>query len=675
MFDPGSGRPAGSVIRTPLLMRLEKWVEDLLGPHAAETPRCILLVGGPGNGKTEAVEAVIHSLDKGLAAGGRLANQFRQLFFPPDGQPVPRTAELALSPTGFGPSEQRTLAIVQDASVADPAQPGRTAASLLATDLQKHVFDSASTIYVACVNRGVLDDALIFAINNPNQCPLGLLEAITTAVGLTPAAPPCWPLAGFPSVAIWPMDVESLLTNIGLDGHASPGEQLMNVAVRAESWAPFGTCAAQERCPFCSSRDLLSKDLNKGSLLSILRLYELASGKRWSFRDLFSLYSYLLAGVPSTNDASGTPCESAAKLVSLEMNSTAKPESLRLKAPYLLVASQYQHALFGKWPRAAARRLRADLKDLRLEAQHTLIGLQLFLSQSQGLGVPATLAPQLSSLSDALDPALASPDDELEISSRSTITFRDLDTRFSHSVGEGLQFIRKFRCLTVLELQLLQKLDQADQLLSEPDVQRRRPVTAARVQRFVRDFSCRLVRRTLGVRHGMVRDFSTLKRYRSVIEGDEQLLHDAVKQVESLLNDKDHFVVTLNTTFGESLPPLPRRAILLTGKQRVRARPYQNERRPESTLRFLSVGDGPSTQVIPLTYELFRSVRELKGGMLPPSLPRTVVALLDTTRARLSGRIVRQEDLLDGSEIRIGVRDDVIARDLGKFVVRKEDEQ
>lgn len=673
LFDTVSGRPAGAVIQTPLLDRLGDWVAAVTA-NTPSTPRCVLLVGGPGNGKTEAVETIVHEIDKRLGAQGRLIGKFKNLFSPSDGRAVPRRAEVQLSGIAPDGREHRTLAIVQDASVADPSLPGRTAASLLATDLKKHVLDSDSTVYVACVNRGVLDDALVFAINHPQETSLALLEAITTAVGLAHAAPSCWPLEGFPDVAIWPMDVESLLS--GTAGVAqSAGEQLLDVATRAASWPTFGTCPAGDKCPYCTSRELLSRDLNKGSLLSLLRLNELATGKRWSFRDLFSLFSYMLAGVSGAGGNERTPCEWAAKLISLEASSGAKPESLRLKAPFVLVASQYQHALFGRWPHAAGRRLRADLRELRLEPQQTLMGLQYFLSSTQGLASPATLAPQLASLCDALDPALADPDEEIEISSRSTIAFRDLDTRFSHSVGEGLQYIRKFHCLTSLEVALLQKLDQADQLLSEVDVQRRRPAAAARVQRLLRDFACRMVRRTLGVRHGVGRDFATLARYRSVIDGDEQLLHEAVKQVESLLNEKDHFVVTLNTTFGESLPPEPRRAILMTAKQRVRPMEHRSEGRPRSTLRFLLVGEGSTMQPIPLTYELFRSVRELRRGMLPSSLPRTVVALLDTTRARLSGRIVRQEDLLDGSEIQIGVRDEVIARELGKFVVRRNSDQ
>jgi len=158
-----------------------------------------------------------------------------------------------------------------------------------------------------------------------------------------------------------------------------------------------------------------------------------------------------------------------------------------------------------------------------------------------------------------------------------------------------------------------------------------------------------------------------------VIDGDEQLLHESVKQVEGLLNDKDRFVVTLNTTFGEPLPPERQRAVLTTDRQKVKPREVRSVGRPAASLRFLTVGAGASVQSIPMTYELFKSVRELRVGMMPASLPRPVVALLDTTRARLSGQIVRDENLLDGAEIRIGLRSEVIVRELNKFIVRQED--
>lgn len=338
----------------------------------------------------------------------------------------------------------------------------------------------------------------------------------------------------------------------------------------------------------------------------------------------------------------------------------------------MLVASQYQHALFGGWTKPIGHSLRADLKSLKLDSDPTLMGLHHFLRGGRGLSVPATLEAQLASLCAALDPAMSNPDDEVDVSTNTTIKLREIDSRFSHSVGEGFHFIRKYRCLTPNEVELLRRLEVADDLLSSSAVRRQKPAVASRVQRVIRDFSCRLVRRSVGVRSAVVRDSNMLLSFEKVVTGNEQLMHDAIKQVESLLNVRDQFVLTLNTTFGEPLPPASRRATLTTTKQRVRPREERTDARPATTIRFLNVSSGESLQSIPLTYQLFKSARQLQSGMLEASLPRTVLALLDTTRAKLAGRIVRDEDLLDGSEIRIGLRSEVIVRELQKFLIRTE---
>jgi len=142
--------------------------------------------------------------------------------------------------------------------------------------------------------------------------------------------------------------------------------------------------------------------------------------------------------------------------------------------------------------------------------------------------------------------------------------------------------------------------------------------------------------------------------------------------VQALLNDRERFIVSLNTTFGEALPPPERRAILTAPPQKVKAMEQTFQNRPKPVFQYLGVGSGSSSQSIPLTYDLFKAVFELRRGMLPASLPRPVVALLDTTRARLAGWLVRDEEVLEDSEVRIGLRKDVLVREQGAFIVRQE---
>lgn len=673
LFHAAGGRPTGDVVFTPLLARLGGWCKAIASGLGG-TPRVVLLVGGPGNGKTEAIEFTIKKLDADLGLSGALVEALKSQFLRDDAS-TPRHAfgDISILSNGRYPYH---LSIVQDASVRDDSIE-RSPADLLIDDLRKLVLGDPNQVYLACINRGILDDALIAATDGQQDEVRVLLEAIVRSVGVGLDTPGCWPLMGYPDFGVWPMDVETLLGDSPVHGESgSPAMQVLSAATNQSLWPNEGTCAAGDQCPFCLSRSLLSSDPHRSSLLRVLRWYELASGKRWSFRDLFSLTSYLLAGVPAFEAKNAEdPCSRAARLVALGQSVSGKPDSLRLSVPFILVASQYQHSLFGRWPHTGLRSLRTDLQELQLGSHPTLMGLYHFLCRGSTTSVPATLDAQLKALGELLDPAIADPDMEVEVSSRTKIRLREIDTRFSQSVGEGYSYIQKYRCLTVLETDLLRRLAEADEKLSDPDIVKRRPMVASRVQALVRDFACRMVRRSIGMRSAAVRDAEILREFERVLSGDPQLLHDAVKQVEGLLNEKDRFVVNLNTTFGEPLPPKQRRAILTTPRQKVKAREMPNGDRPHSAIRFLTVGSGAGTQSIPLTYELFKSVRDLRRGMTTSSLPRPVVAMLDTTRARLSGKIVRDEELLEEGEIRIGLRDDIIVRELAAFLVRWEDER
>jgi hypothetical protein len=672
LFYSASGRPSADVIRTTLLDRLEAWAVSV-AMRQPGVPRIILLVGGPGNGKTEAVEFAIEKLDTALQANRSMILELKNQFLPQDGDPPPRLAEVNLESLIPGPPS--ALQIVQDASAGDPRFQGQSPASLLVQDVQRVIAAGDTNLYLACVNRGVLDDALIIASDTDNEQVRLLLEDVVGSVGTGPKPVSCWPLANFPSIAVWPMDIETLLRqDVTADDASTPGGQLLAAATKASSWPTLGGCEAGEHCPFCISREALSIEPARSAFLAMLRWYELASGKRWSFRDLGSLLSFILAGAPPELQGPDlySPCSWAATQLKLSESTSTRDFTIRSVAPYLLVSRLYKHALFGQWPRVGIREFRASLKELDLHSNETLIGLYHFLSDPRRAAIPPTLLSQLEEVCDTLDPALADPDSQVSLSGNTTVLFRELDVRFSQSVGEGMRFIRKYKCLANIEIDLLKKLDAADKLLSEVAISKNRPETAARIQALVRDFACRLVRRSVGARTAAVRESNTLADFESVVAGHSDLLYDAAKEVEKLLNENDRFAVVLNTTFGEPTPSIERRVTLTTNKQKVKVAADPVLERPKAALRFLSVGTGSTGEYIPLTYGLYKSVRDLRDGMVAASLPRAVVALLDITRARLGGHIVRDEELLEDGTIKIGVRKDFIVRQRNEFLVKRE---
>ncbi len=446
MFDDGSGRPSGEVVKTRLLELLEQWANDLVA-QVPNTPKILLLVGGPGNGKTEAVEAVIGQIYQLLGPDGLLDNALQNALSSAAGQAVPR---MAIATLKLSDDRSLSLHVVQDASVSDGSRPDANAPELLLQELELFA-NPQNGVYLACVNRGVLDDALILATEQARNTSRTLLESITRAVSLTPDAPQCWPLEGFSEVAIWPMDAESLLVSSSAD-QPSPAARILAKAAEAERWPPFGTCAAGVRCPFCHSRKILSSASAGNALLNILRFYELGCSKRWTFRDLFSLFPQLLAYTPATPMS---PCEWAAHCIELDKKVSSGVDKERASALYFLVGAGYQHVLFGEWERDAARALFVDLKEMKLQQDPTLLGLYHFLRSSKLASAPTTVRSLLIGLSNLLDPAMASPESLVQLSTTKTIVLADIDVRFSRSVAAGLEYLLQNRCLSPMERGLI----------------------------------------------------------------------------------------------------------------------------------------------------------------------------------------------------------------------------
>jgi len=666
-----SGRPCKDVIKTPLLDRTSVWAKQVATGEPG-TPKTLFLIGGPGNGKTETVEQLLVQLDSALGCEGRLLKDFEVLFKGDMDHPTPRLVEVKIGEHS-APAKLSKVVVVQDASMTDLSRPRKSPPQLLVEDTVAQLADGHDAIYIACINRGILDDALIEA-NATNQTEVHkFLETVVSSIELRALPIPCWPLRGYPSVAVWPMDMESLLHEPNGKLADSPAGQVLKIALKAEKWPTAGTCVAGNRCPFCGTSELLQKEERQTALLQVLRWNELATGKRWSFRDLFSLYSYLLAGTAREHDGKVTdPCQWAADFYRFSITTSTTPSVMRLKAPFVLVGSLYQHAIFNQWQRPARLPLRKDIQDLNMLQDPGMMGLFHFLTGSNDSSIPSTLHKQLEMINDMLDPALANPADKISLSTRELELGKDIDARFSQSVREGLEQCR--RQLHQLEVDLLERLAQTDEWLSDSAVRQARPAAAKRLQNLVRDFACRLVRRSLGTIHAVVRDREALQEYQLIVEGSAEPIHRAVRKVEGLLNHHDRFIITLNSTFGQPALPPSRRAVLSTGKQKVRAFDYDGTGRPSSVLPFLRIGNAKDAQSLPLTYDLFRAVRDLELGLLPASLPRPVVALLDTSRAKLAGQLVRDEESLEDSEIRLGTMGTVVRRELQQFVVSRPEQ-
>lgn len=673
-FKADSGRPVRVQIETPLVKRLGDWVKSLV--CGEPVPRVLLLVGGPGNGKTDAVEGCIDFFDKELGACGALVGAFAEKYDVSNGLP-PRKVVINLASLGINIPEHlhTSISLVQDATEGDLSHSG-SPEELLLKELEASLDSDDESIYLCCVNRGILASTAEISTKSDGLSGVNeLLTVITNGVTSSPKSPSCWPLEGYPKIALWPMDVESLVDKQLTDDGRSVAHQIFDVALDASNWKE--PCDLKTRCPFCQNRKMLTTGTALDSLIEILHYYELASGKRWTFRDLFSLISYLLVGDSSELMIGGksySPCDWSAKQFDISKNGL-KGSLERDRAPYLLMSRLYHHRLFPRWPSfnkgehfkakvAFSKSLEEGLDAERALFRFTVVSKKL-TSNSSG-DVPVRVRNLLGPI---LDPALSTGDQPLftRMGMPST-TVDDLENSFSLSISDGMKLVESQ--LETLERDVLKELCRADEALVEDRFSRSRMKQARLLQSTLRQFSARVAKRSLGTKSGVCRNVSVFRHYLSATS-KAKVLSDVRRGLHQLLHDdKNQFRAGLATTFGQ---PVAHRSkdvtLLLRSSIKLKTVPTNDSKgRPIDYLPYLKIED----HYVALTFELFRALCEVNEGLHEASLSGEIYSLLDLVKSLVSGRVVRDEEKLSEEPvIRIGSSNDEIEWVSGQFVFRK----
>jgi hypothetical protein len=647
-FHAGSGRPSGQSVETPIIKRLRVWVDNLI-VSPEKTQKAVILVGGPGNGKTDAIQVLIEYLDAKLGTNGDLVKELTRIYTSVDGSLTPRLVSLKLTslnaklPSGF----PDTLHIVQDASE-DPRQTGISRGKLLATELLQSFKSPDEAVYICCANRGVVSEALSGAKSDDTLADVvQVLENLLEAVTSGPNDISCWPLKTAPSIAAWPMDVESLTVK-GAKQEAPVCQSFIDIAVDAQRWPT--SCSAGSKCPFCYNRGILSTQEAKDSLSDFLRYYELGSGKRWTFRDLFSLIPHIIVGDDQeyTNKAGQViPCDWAAdqlKAAEPLKKETTTEKSIIIKLK--LVSKLYQHRLFPLWPnfRAGAHHKAVkELAALKAKELNAAIGLFSWLG-ARRLQVDTDISKLISSSwSNMLDPAVASGNDNLIESKKHKYTIQDVEERFSLSISDGFEMVKMQ--ISELEREVLGDLAISDDYLASQAYPRKLNSSARLVQQVLRQFACRLVKRSIGTRRGICNNLSGLSAYRDASVNPEEL-RTFRRSLQSLLHDdRNRFTASLATTFGQPAPYRERDVRLITSKVLVKIVSRQSSyERPIDPIPYVRIGN---KYEVPVTMELFTSLANREDGLRDASLPPAVFALFDTTRSIVTGEITRDPRVLE----------------------------
>lgn len=649
-----SGRPAaGKVFATEVVRRLARWASDVA--HDAAAARTVLLVGGPGNGKTDAVEQFVDALGVELSCADELLRRCREANVPgPTGRP-PRLLAVPLGDLLLPGATQsvRELRIVQDASVPQEGSgwsPERCLLEELAGVVQRD-----DVLYLCCLNRGVLADALIESRAGTVATDLGsLLQSVAAAVaqGAIPRA--CWPLDAFPFVAVWPMDAESLIT-----GAESPGRQMFDDALDPARWTECQSCDAAPLCPFKTNRDALATGPRLDALLSLLRRYEHASGKRWTFRDLYSLVPELLVGNESDfrrGNRTLDPCEWVrGEVQQADLGDGRDPRRTRKahQARLALAARLYQQALFPTWSalsaaREDARKACKDSTSGNREATRAVLDYFGQRRESEETQIRRLLH---ASLAPALDSVQGDP--ELQVTERRTV--RDLDVAFSRGSKEGKEKGRATQDLCELDRRVLESLELAEEGVAQGNVPRGRIFEAQRVQVALRQIAARYAKRAILTRRGISRDEELFHRYEDA-STSEEALRRLQRAFTALVNQGDGFRASLLRCVGQPRRSAVRDVVLVTGRVRAKARSIPSlsaaDRAPTST-PFLEVEVGRERHPIALTFSLFKALVRLDQGCHQASLPADVLALVQGLESKVAGQRIRDEEVLHDEEVYI----------------------
>jgi hypothetical protein len=641
-FDSDTGRPLGKQIETKLVQQMNNWLDDLIQNGLnKDTPRFIMLVGGPGNGKSDAIDGCISQFDHKLSARGELIRNFTKAFTSDQNSLPPRRVEVSIGDNSCGKlPKDLQIWLVQDAT--ESGNNNSPEAALL-EEVTTVADSSDNIIYICCVNRGILSQVSSLAHKNSTPDVVDLIEEIVSASSIGINLDPCWPLPKNHKFAIWPMDEESLVNTD--NGGKSVAHQIFEAALDKQKWPE--KCVADEFCPFCENRRQLSIPNQLDSLIEILANYELISGKKWTFRDLFSMVPHILVGEGSEFKAEKdrnmiNPCQWAADL--LKDSHIKKSETYVLNT---LVSRLYHHRLFSKWPalrskthREAKNKIlnKSQLdKVVEKDGRHIAYEHFNFLAYRRPAQFSSITSILLSDHFSTLDAGSASGYSEYKPDLNAVIC----DERFSLSIDDGLSEVHK--SLSTLEIKLLKQLAKADNDLSPSLFDKSKHKHARLLQSSLRKFASILSKRSLGVRSGICADHDIFSAYKTIGQNKDSK-KKIVRQFSALINKEDRFRAGLATTYGQPVTNNRRDIALYTKKIKLS---YPNldqiADRPGNLLPFLELND----LKIPVTFQLYKSLNGVASGMMEASLPEEVYAMIDGIKSRIAGRIIRDPNILE----------------------------
>ncbi len=619
-FDSNSGRPIKDTIKNKLIETIDSWVDN------PERISNILLIGGPGNGKTDALEYIImslidkYSLDKTLVLNSlneQITQNKRKLIVEVNKPDFPFVKIVAIPEASTGAA-------------------GMNKENALADDFINYLSDP-SVLYISCINRGVLEDLKFLAEHKNINFISELISSISSSIrgkGLE-----TWPLVNNDKIGVWFMDIDSMF--LDFSNQQSPASQIMSKLCIKEQWDWYENFPIfMNSCPFYSNFISISDTEIQNKLNTIFYYFELISESKMNFRNYFSFISSLFA---SNNGISENPVKFSIDNLNIQ-NSTIPKERDYIKSTLMLMLSSYQLRLFREWEETFGQIINSA-KDLDIGLLNNLVyalrdkDVKSFVFSFQS-EYEKRFVKQLT---EALDPFY---------SESSEIVF--ITECFSLSMADGVKSIENtlslsekkfFHYLILLEEELKKQ--------QEIDDNNNKIIIVIGV---LRVFGAKLASRLVGTKNGHFKNGNIVSEYSQVLEDFQKNKKSLSRRFKKITESKLAYPIH---SFGQ--PKLNTKEsvmIEISSSSAFNLKENNIDFKRSSYKRLYFENDNGF--VIPLGYNLFKALKEMEDKLDINSIDSNVISLIERMESLMYAESLKKsenfEDLklsVEGNELKI----------------------
>ena len=639
-----SGWVGGNLIRTRLLDNLDRLALQILSGEI-DKPVCVYLVGGPGNGKTEAAAYFLKKLYEGrlpqfeVIAGHKLFKQ---------------------SVT----SAIEGVVVVEDATeLGKDVLKSEVIEFALRGNCRSHM---QRYIYLCCINRGVLADAI--NLRDAECIATEFISALSDVVAVGSTSSNMWPLKGNPrfgadvfascveNVYVWPMDAESLVDANLYNGDISqtPGYRLFNELISGTDVSACECCEGNDICPFYENLVAMKRGTGISNIVYCLHAFEIVTGNKILFRDLLSVANVLFVdSEESYNIPKGdrsvrvSPCDWTAYHRKVLVSGS---EVDRLASAFRLAARRYNQILFGDYSEFATKdivRLRSVLKKFSdVEEFKKVERLLKAIIDSHTVKKNTTRVWQLvhRDLCKRMDVALEESIDKLE----------RIEMGFCSSTKIGSAVAKREGASSGTLLAVLEQLIACEEGLGNHafDVSTDRGDASRKCLQILQVLGSRLSKREVGGLMPAVYTNDDITMYERICFRDDvatEELNYVRRPLKKVLSLGDKFSAHVLQSIGQTQIS-PKYVFNITADNKCGIKVVKSKTLPISLnapvdptprveIQF-SYGDGERHNVsIPLTFSLFYALRKIREGLSVASISEQTFVSLNLLSSKLMGII------------------------------------